>query len=101
MYRQADGADAGKRDGRLTYNELVIAFGCTLINLSSELDHDEKLDILLEIFQVFELLNDFNKNKDSITSMMREAEQTVLETPGVSFDHWMVSRESIMAIMKQ
>lgn len=100
VYRQADGTDAGRRDGRLTYNELVIAFGCTLINLSSELDHDEKLDILLEIFQVFELLNDFNKNKDSITSMMREAEQTVLETPGVSFDHWMVSRESIMAIMK-
>lgn len=99
VYRQVESRNQNSARGRLTFNELVIEFGGLIIVLEDKMSHDQKLDILIEMFEVFEFLNDINKEKKSIINRLREAEQIVLETPGIHFEKWIESMEQIQNIL--
>lgn len=97
IYRQID--TKKEKIIRKTYNELVIAFGSLLIVEGDEFTHDEKFTILSSIMDVFELLNDINKEKTSIREQLKEAESFVLGTPGLSMETWLNCFEKIKVIM--
>lgn len=100
IYRQAEGRGSEGKNNRLTYNELVIEYGSLLICMESELTTAQKMQILLELFGVFEFLNDINKGKNVILERLSVAEQSVLETPGVSFENWIENKDKIISILK-
>ena len=100
IYRQVEGKSSGGKKNRLSYNEMLIEYGCLLICLEEELTMDKRMQILLEVFDVFEFLNDINKAKGIILERMSIAEQCVLEKPGVSFENWINHKDRIIAILK-
>lgn len=53
VYRRVEGRHQDNKKGRLTFNELVIEYGSLIISLEDQLSHDQKLDILIELFDVF------------------------------------------------
>lgn len=99
IYPQAEGKETRGKANRLTYNELMIEYGSLLICLETELSAAWKMQILLEIFSVFEFLNDMNKCKNNILERLGAAEQNVLEVPGVAFEDWMKNRDRILHIL--
>lgn len=99
VYRQVESRNQDSTRSRMTFNELVIEFGGLMIVLEDKITHDQKLDILIEIFEVFQFLNDINKEKENIINRLREAEQIVLETPGIHFEKWIESTEQIQSIL--
>ena len=100
VYRQVDGQTYNSPQGRLTFNELVIEYGSLAVIYHDQLSADQRLDILLEIFEVYQLLNDVNKMKSTITYRLSSAEQRVLETPGVSFEKWLSCKDQIHKVLK-
>lgn len=101
VYRHVEGRTQISKMGRLTFNELVIEYGCLIIALEDQLSHDQKLDILVEIFDVYTFLNDINKGKKSIISRLLSAEQIVLETPGIHFEKWIECKDEIQDILSE
>lgn len=99
IYRQVDGQGQNKQRGRLTYNEMVIEYGSLEILYNEQISSDHKMDILLEIFDVYQLLNDINKAKTNIQNRLIYAEQSILETPGVSFGKWLSCKNEIYKIL--
>lgn len=98
IYRQLESKRA--KVTRKTYNELVIAFGSLLITEDEEtFDHDAKFAILLSIMDVYELLSDVNKEKETIREQLKRAERFVLGTSGLSLSIWLSSFDRIKAIM--
>lgn len=100
IYRQTEGRGAEERGKRHTYNELIIEYGSLLIVYDENISANDKFEILSQIFAVYELLNDANKGKSSIVSSLKNAEQMVLETPGVDFEIWMSRQERMKEIMQ-
>ena len=100
VYSRIEKNSQNEKSGRRTYNELIIEYGSLLITLETELSADHKLEILLEIYDVYGFLNDINKAKEDILERMNLAEEKVLETPGVSFDRWIENHEKIMDIVR-
>ena len=100
IYRQVEGKSGNDKKNRLSYNELIIEYGSLLVCLENEITMDTKMQILLEIFEVFGFLNDINKGKSRILEQMSLAEQSVLERPGVSFEKWIGKFERITDILR-
>lgn len=100
VYRQVESKVPDGNKSRLSYNELLIEYGCLLICIEDGISMDARMQILLEVFDVFEFLNEINKSKSLILERMREAEQSVLEKPGVSFDKWIDNRDKIISILR-
>lgn len=98
VYRQTEGN--GSKGTRLTYNELIIEYGSFLIIYDDDLDYSQKVQILLEVFAVYEFLNDINKGKLKILQNLKLAEQNVLETPGVQYEDWIRYCERIFVILR-
>lgn len=98
IYRQIDNQRQSKNRARLTYNELVIEYGSLMITYNDQLSSDQKMDVLLEIFDIYQLLNDMNKSKANIINRLICAEQSVIETPGVSFEKWLLCKNNISQI---
>lgn len=48
----------------------------------------------------FEFLNEINKSNPLILERMSEAEQSVLEKPGVAFDRWVDNKDKIISILR-
>ena len=82
---------------RLSYNELLIEYGCLLICIEDGISMDTRMQILLDVFEVFEFLNEINKSNPLILERMSEAEQSVLEKPGVAFDRWVDNKDKIIS----
>ena len=101
VFRQIEGRAQNSKTGRLTFNELVIEFGSLIIVLEDQLSHNQKLDILIEIFNVFSFLNDINKGKKSVINRLVSAEQIVLETPGIHFEKWIQCKDAIQSILSE
>lgn len=101
VFRQVEGRTQSNKTGRSTFNELVIEFGSLIITLDDQLSYDQKLDILIEIFDVFSFLNDINKGKRNIVSRLVSAEQIVLETPGIHFEKWIKCKDEIQSILSE
>lgn len=99
IYRQIEGKGGEERRRRLTYNELVIEYGSLLIVFSQELSINQKFEVLSEIFGVYNLLNDINKGKGNIIYRLKNAEQAVLETPGLGFEIWINKQDRIKEIL--
>lgn len=99
IYRQIEGKGAEERRRRLTYNELVIEYGSLLIVFSQEFSINQKFEVLSEIFEVYNLLNDINKGKGNIIYRLKNAEQAVLETPGLGFEIWINKQDRIKEII--
>ena len=85
---------------RLSYNELLIEYGCLLICIEDGISMDTRMQILLDVFEVFEFLNEINKSNPLILERMSEAEQSVLEKPGVAFDRWVDNKDKIISILR-
>ena len=101
VFRQIEGRTQNSKTRRLTFNELVIEFGSLIIVLEDQLSHDQKLDVLIEIFNVFSFLNDINKGKKSIVNRLVSAEQIVLETPGIHYEKWIQCKDEIQRILSE
>lgn len=86
IYRQVESKVPNGNKSRLSYNELLIEYGCLLICIEDGISMDTRMQILLDVFEVFEFLNEINKSNPLILERMSEAEQSVLEKPGVAFD---------------
>ena len=99
IYRKIEGKGVEERKKRFTYNELVIEYGSLLIAFSQEFSIDQKFDVLSDIFEVYDLLNDINKGKSNIIYRLKNAEQAVLETPGMDFEIWINRQERIKEII--
>lgn len=99
IYRSIEARPQNKRRRRLTYNELAIEYGSLIIAYEKQLTNDQKLDILIEIFNIYLFLNEINKENDSIISRLVFAEQTVLETPGIHFEKWIEKKNEIHEII--
>lgn len=100
VYRQAEGRGNLSKGTRITYNELIIEYGSLLISCDEELPKSQKIQILLEIFAVYQFLSDVNKTKQSILDNLKLAEQNVLETPGVRYADWIGYCEKIFLILR-
>lgn len=100
LYRQVESTTRNQKRERYSYNELLIEFGCLLVCYEDSLSMDEKMQILLEVFDVFSFLNDLNKGKLSTLEKLALAEQCVLERTGVSFENWINNKDKIIAILK-
>ena len=87
VYRQLEAKT--KKLSRKTYNELVIQFGSLLIVADDTVSHDEKFEILSSMMDVFGLLADINKEKESVVEELKAAEIKVLSTVGMSLDIWL------------
>lgn len=101
IYRQVESQNQNNKRSRLTFNELVIEYGCLVILFEDQLSLDQKLDILIELFNVYSFLNDINREKKSIIDRLVLSEQTVLETPGIHLEKWISCQEQIKAILSQ
>jgi len=99
IYRQVESQNQNSKRSRLTFNELVIEYGSLVILFEDQLSLDQKLDILIELFDVYMFLNDINREKKSIIDRLVLSEQTVLETPGIHFEKWISCQEQIKAIL--
>lgn len=98
IYKQVD----SRKDDfpQKTYNELVIGYGSLLIvDDPKTFSHDEKLKILINLMDVFELLSDLNKERPAIRQQLKEAESYVLGTPGLSLNAWLNNYQSIKTII--
>ena len=100
VYRQVESKVPNGNKSRLSYNELLIEYGCLLICIEDGISMDTRMQILLEVFDVFEFLNEINKSKLLILERMSEAEQSVLEKPGVAFDRWVDNKDKIISILR-
>ena len=99
IYRSIEVRVQDKGRGRLTYNELAIEYGSLIIAYEEQLSSDHKLDILIEMFNIYSFLNEINKEKQSVISRLVFAEQAVLETPGIHFEKWIEKIDKIRAII--
>lgn len=99
IYRSIKVRAQDKGRGRLTYNELAIEYGSLIIAYEEQLSSDHKLDILIEMFNIYSFLNEINKEKQSVISRLVFAEQAVLETPGIHFEKWIEKYDKIRAII--
>lgn len=99
IYRSIEVRAQDKGRGRLTYNELAIEYGSLIIAYEEQLSSDNKLDILIEMFNIYSFLNEINKEKQSVISRLVFAEQAVLETPGIHFEKWIEKIDKIRAII--
>ncbi len=99
IYRQVESQHQNSKRGRLTFNELIIEYGSLVIMFEDQLSPDRKLDILLELFDVYTFLNDINREKKGIVDRLVRSEQAVLETPGICFEKWISCQEQIKAIL--
>lgn len=100
IYRQVESKVPNGNKSRLSYNELLIEYGCLLICIEDGISMDTRMQILLDVFEVFEFLNEINKSNPLILERMSEAEQSVLEKPGVAFDRWVDNKDKIISILR-
>ena len=100
VYRQVESKVSNGNKSRLSYNELLIEYGCLLICIEDGISMDTRMQILLDVFDVFEFLNEINKSNPLILERMSEAEQSVLEKPGVAFDRWVDNKDKIISILR-
>ena len=100
IYRQTEGRGSDERKKRLTYNELIIEYGSLLVIFEEEFSTKQKFEVVSEIFAVYELLNDINKGKSNVIFRLKNAEQIVLETPGIDFETWIDRQERMKEIMR-
>lgn len=100
LYKLDENRKQRRNRRRYSYNELVIQFGSLLILYGKELSHDQKLPILLTLFNVYELLNSNNKEDNGTRNALVDAEMAVLEKQGLSFDAWIQETDSILKILR-
>lgn len=85
---------------RLTYNELALGFASLLVTEEAELfSHDEKYGILSGMVDIYELLSDFNKEKNTVKDQLKAAESYVFGTPGLGMTVWVNHFDCIRRIM--